>query len=152
MWSPFLFPWISVSWELQQAVGWNLICWQGGDHITHKRLTSSSGALETIQRSSRCTLVLFRLHWFSRECVTSEVRWLDTVRLQNTADWPHTIASWSKLTRLDPPLCRICYVAYCVFMHGFDLMLYSLNCWSNIHMKYKSTTSKHTVNIQAIQV
>lgn len=52
---------LSLLKDLVHALVWNLICWQGGDHITHSGVTSACSALETIQRLSRCTLVSFMM-------------------------------------------------------------------------------------------
>lgn len=51
------------------------------------------------------------------EVVISEVSWLDTLRMQNTADWPHMIITCPKLSwdrQGSCVVCITCLSSYCI--------------------------------------
>lgn len=71
-------------------------------------VTSACSALETIQKFSWCTVVSLRLLGrFNRGGCHTRGRWLDALRMQNIADWPHMIITCSELSwfalRTPPP-------------------------------------------------
>ena len=128
-----------LPWDLQHALVWNLICWQGGGHITHQRVTSGCRALETIQRLSRCTVLSFTMPgWFRRGgCPIWGNGCLDTPRMRNTADWPHTIITCPEVDLVrptTPPHCAV-HVTCLTTANEICLSLVLYN-YSGLHFNY----------------
>ena len=82
--------------------------------------------------------------WFHSGCWTDTNRggrhiwgcWLDAARMRNTSDWPHTIITWSELSRFAPSedpspravLCMCCGLHVCA-LNGFYLLRGCCSLW-----------------------